>query len=157
MNDSPHQLGYRPNVAALIGDGMGRFLAGERADVPGAWQLPQGGIEPGEGESEALRRELREELGLTQLRILAISPRRYRYDFPSEISARDIARRYRGQEQRFFLVAQETPFLPDPAAGDGEFRAFCWMTPEELLAHSAPFKHEALAGALGDLARFRPL
>lgn len=150
MNRS--DLPYRPNVAALITNGAGAFLAGERADIPGAWQVPQGGIEPLESEEAALRRELREELGLCELFILAKSPCCYDYEFPPELSSRDITKRYRGQRQRFFLVALPSPVLPDPADGDGEFRAFAWRSPAELLSTAAPFKRQALLAALTDLA-----
>ena len=150
-----NELPYRANVAALIWNGKDAFLAGERTDIPGAWQVPQGGIEPNESEEEALLRELREELGLSALRILARSSSRYCYDFPPElVSQRDITRRYRGQCQRFFLVVLPTPVLPDPADGDGEFRAFAWRTSEQLLNAAAPFKRQALKAALDDLAPF---
>jgi 8-oxo-dGTP diphosphatase len=53
-------------VAGLIRDGERRvLLARRRADqpMPDKWELPGGKVEPGESPVEALRRELREELG----------------------------------------------------------------------------------------------
>jgi len=50
--------------AAIVSDG--RLLAACRAYPPelaGRWELPGGGVEPGESEADALRRECREELG----------------------------------------------------------------------------------------------
>jgi putative (di)nucleoside polyphosphate hydrolase len=55
---------FRPNVAAILQREDGRILVGERADVPGAWQFPQGGVNEGEGSLEALERELEEEIGV---------------------------------------------------------------------------------------------
>lgn len=54
----------------LIHDG--RVLLGHRSPqkrwYPNVWDFPGGHIEPGEAAHEALRRELREELGITVTR-----------------------------------------------------------------------------------------
>lgn len=52
-------------VAAVVRRGD-TLLVTRRPDLPGRpgqWEFPGGKVEPGEGEGEALRRELREELG----------------------------------------------------------------------------------------------
>jgi 8-oxo-dGTP diphosphatase len=48
--------------AALIDD-EGRLLLGLRRDVE-LWEMPGGGVEPGESPWDAVRREVREEIGL---------------------------------------------------------------------------------------------
>ena len=53
-------------VAAVIRDGE-RYLACRRAahkDQAGRWEFPGGKVEPGEGDVDALVREIREELGV---------------------------------------------------------------------------------------------
>ena len=42
----------------------GFILVAERSNIRGAWQFPQGGVDPGEGLEEALFREIEEEIGV---------------------------------------------------------------------------------------------
>ncbi|MFZ2526926.1 MAG: (deoxy)nucleoside triphosphate pyrophosphohydrolase [Rhodococcus sp. (in: high G+C Gram-positive bacteria)] len=61
MTDKPREV----VAAALFRDG--RLLLAQRtrpAELAGLWELPGGKVEPGETVEEALRRELREELGV---------------------------------------------------------------------------------------------
>jgi 8-oxo-dGTP diphosphatase len=62
-------VGFRPQklvVAGLLCQGDRVLLARRRADQahPGQWEFPGGKIEPGEAPTDALRRELREELAV---------------------------------------------------------------------------------------------
>ncbi len=62
-SDQP-DIRYRLNVAAILRNGAGKILLGERVDRSGAWQFPQGGVDDGETLSQALARELREEISV---------------------------------------------------------------------------------------------
>jgi NADH pyrophosphatase NudC (nudix superfamily) len=70
-------------VAALITDDQGRLLVVVRAEEPkkGTWDLPGGFADPGESAEEAVRREVKEELGLevTATRYLCSYPNTYEY------------------------------------------------------------------------------
>ncbi|MEJ2153299.1 MAG: nucleoside triphosphatase NudI [Gemmatimonadota bacterium] len=61
-------LDYRTIVVGLVWNHDGELLFcrmhPERGVFPGQWGFPGGGIEPGERMEDALRRELREELGI---------------------------------------------------------------------------------------------
>ena len=70
-------------VAGVIVDGQGRMVVLVRGKEPGKgqWDLPGGFVDPGDTAEEALRREIREEIGLevTALRYLGSWPNIYEY------------------------------------------------------------------------------
>lgn len=56
---------------------------GDQGHLPRSWELPGGGIEPGESAQEALHRELREELGVT---VEAVRPLTFSwYAYPDRV------------------------------------------------------------------------
>ena len=57
---------YRPCAGGVIFNSKGQVLVGERVDKPGQWQFPQGGLDKGENEADAARREVWEEIGLKE-------------------------------------------------------------------------------------------
>src|SRR5437868_10573452 len=84
---------YRPAVGIMLLDRDGRVFVGRRLDMPAglaAWQMPQGGIDPGETPREAALRELTEEVGTDKAEILAETTGWLHYDLPPAI-AQDIA------------------------------------------------------------------
>ena len=56
-------LRVNQNGIFLLGPARQVFV-GQRLDTPEAWQMPQGGIDPGEEAEEAAIRELGEETGV---------------------------------------------------------------------------------------------
>lgn len=149
----PAPAGYRPGVGIVLVDGRGLVLAGERLDAPGAWQMPQGGIDPGETAAEAARRELREETGVASAALLAVSRRWRTYDLPGEVAGRLWGGRYRGQAQVWTLFAfSGSEAEIDLAAGEPEFSRWKWSPPDRLIREVAEFKREVYAGVLEEFA-----
>src|SRR3546814_18336144 len=77
-------LPYRPCAGVMPANRDGRIFVGQRLDTTSeAWQMPQGGIDPGEDAETAAFRELGEETGLHGglVDILARSRDEYFFDF----------------------------------------------------------------------------
>ncbi|PZR75854.1 MAG: NUDIX domain-containing protein [Chthoniobacterales bacterium] len=121
---------YRPAVAAILQDRSGRILICERADRPGAWQFPQGGIESGETPVNALVREVAEEISLPRNAFSITSVRGpYRYRFPASLTKKG----FRGQAHHYFLLRlRGSKRLVNVAAANAEFRQARWIQPREF-------------------------
>lgn len=141
---------YRQCVIAAIINDEDRLLAGERSDIPGSWQLPQGGIDPGESPEQALFRELSEEIGCSDLEIIRRLDEPIRYDFPSNLRS-EVAKSYAGQEQYWFLLKLNVSAKPDLEAADGEFSQLTWMPVDHLVSGVVFWKQEAYRQGLSRL------
>jgi len=136
--------GYRRNAGVVVVNADGLVFAGQRADQSApAWQMPQGGIDEGEGFEQAALRELEEETGIPpQLATpLARTPQWLAYDLPPDLARRLWGGRYRGQAQKWLAVR----FLGDDGAIDldrhhREFATWRWMRAAELEATVVDFK-----------------
>lgn len=138
---------YRPCVVAVIRNEKGQLLAGERADQAGAWQLPQGGIDPGETALQAVMRELHEEIGNANLDIKAHHTEWIRYNFPPEF-AKGRMGQFAGQEQQWFLLEFQPGEEPHLDLSEGEFKALKWISPRDLVEGIVEWKKEAYAVGL---------
>lgn len=133
---------YRPCVGLMLFNAIGEVFVGNRIDVPGDhWQMPQGGIDPGESPEEAAWRELQEEVGTTKAEILAESKTWYPYDLPHGLSRRIWKGQYRGQTQRWFALrylGEDTDI--DLTGHKPEFSEWRWISLEALPEVIVPFK-----------------
>ena len=113
MNDKNNEIpsningkNYRPNVAAIVLSAKYphkcEIFIASRTDVDNAWQFPQGGIDEGETAKKALFRELKEEIGTDDVKIIAEYPEWVSYDFPPAIAEK--MKPYNGQIQKYYLV-----------------------------------------------------
>ena len=140
---------FRPAVAAILQDRSGRILICERSDQPGAWQFPQGGIDPGETAATALAREVLEEISLPRKAYsIAMVRGPYRYRFPAGLTKKG----FRGQSHHYFLLRlRGSKSLIDTGTVNAEFRQARWIRPAEFeLAWLPPMKRRAYRRVLRD-------
>jgi putative (di)nucleoside polyphosphate hydrolase len=138
--DGP-QPGYRPCVGLLLINAAGLLFLGERRGPLAAWQMPQGGIDPGEEPRAAAWRELREEVGTDRAELVGESRYWYAYDLPPDVPPPRWRSRYRGQSQKWFAFRfTGTDEDIDLAAHEPEFIRWRWAAPDEALRLVVPFK-----------------
>jgi putative (di)nucleoside polyphosphate hydrolase len=134
-------LPYRPCVGVMLVNGEGRVFVGRRLDTPNAWQMPQGGIDPGETPREAALRELGEEIGTANAEIVAETQGWLRYDLPPELVGKVWKGKYRGQEQKWVMARFTGADRDiDLATEHPEFDAWQWVEPDDLVGLIVPFK-----------------
>lgn len=135
---------YRPCVGIALFNDAGQVFVGERIDTPGAWQMPQGGVDPGESVEETALRELKEEVGTNQAEIITISKRTVRYELPDDMIRRLWDGTYRGQEQTW-IAARFTGKDQDidiNSFDPPEFTDWKWVELQDTLNLIVPFKRE---------------
>ncbi len=145
--------GYRPCVGLALFNRQGLVFIGRRANkdlrehvAPGhEWQMPQGGIDPGETPYQAALRELQEETNVTSVSLLAEAPAWLSYDLPVDIGKQAWKGRWRGQAQKWFAfrleAADDEINILAPAGGHkAEFDAWRWERLEETPKLIIPFK-----------------
>ena len=142
-------LPYRPCVGLMLLNREGQIFAGQRLSTPpgadAAWQMPQGGIDPGETPKQAAIRELGEETGILaqDVEFIAESNHWRDYDLPRHLVRKLWNGAYRGQTQRWFALR----FTGDDTSinietHEPEFREWAWMAQDELIDKIVPFKRD---------------
>jgi putative (di)nucleoside polyphosphate hydrolase len=140
-----HGLPYRPGVGAVLLNHSGLVFVGQRLDTAGeAWQMPQGGLDPGEDPRQAVLRELSEEIGTNRAEIIACASRPFRYDLPAELIGTVWRGRYGGQEQWWFALrfTGTDADIDLKAHKHPEFRAWRWVPMAELPRLAIGFKRQ---------------
>lgn len=148
---------WRYNIGIALFNREGRVFLGECIPdgpeyvLPGyEWQMPQGGVDPGEDIVSAARRELAEETGVKSVRFLAATDEWWRYDFPPYTPTGHRLEAFRGQQQRWaaFRFEGEDAEIDLGASGQDfngqdfypEFSRWRWASLEEAVAGVMEFK-----------------
>lgn len=149
-------LPYRPCAGVMLLNRNVQVFVGQRLDRDAdAWQMPQGGIDPGESPEDAAIRELGEETGIAPhlVEIVARSAGEHLYDLPPHLMCSMWGGRFRGQRQTWFLMRfQGTDDDVNIATRHQEFRAWRWVGPDQLENLIVPFKKELYRNVVAEFA-----
>ena len=144
-------LPYRPCVGVVLlnRDGLafiGRRIEGpEHIDLTHVWQMPQGGIDPGEESWPAALRELREETNILSVERIGEIQDWLKYDIPRDLVGEAWQGKYRGQTQKWFAMRflgaeSEIDVVHPDGAAEAEFSAWRWEPLQNIPDLVVPFK-----------------
>jgi putative (di)nucleoside polyphosphate hydrolase len=135
---------YRFGVGVMIINENKDIFVGKRIDNKSdAWQMPQGGIDSGEDEDEAMFRELEEETGIikSNVDLVTKSSGYFYYNLPYKLQKKFWGGKYLGQRQRWYLVefkGQDNQVNIDTR--EPEFSNWKWISPQEIIHSIVSFK-----------------
>ena len=99
------KLPLRIGVGAIVLNSENKIFVGKRVDNPiDKWQMPQGGVDKGENFISAMRRELKEETSIQNIKILKQIDQWFEYELPKNLLGIIWKGKFRGQKQKWFIV-----------------------------------------------------
>ena len=126
---------------ALLNDSNEVFV-GKRIDNPeDFWQMPQGGVDKNENFLDAAKRELEEETGIKNVKLIKEIEGLLTYDLPKNLLGKIWKGKYRGQKQKWFIMK----FLGNNNeininTKKPEFMNWKWIKPSKLPEVAVNFK-----------------
>ena len=148
---------YRRGVGMMIINKKKEIFLGQRFDKDkSAWQMPQGGIDRGEKELTALKREMLEETGIKKdYKIIFKSNKYFYYKLPQYLQKRLWKGRFVGQKQKWFLLE----YFGDNKdinikTEEPEFKKWSWATKEKMIKLVVPFKRKLYKEIVSEFQKF---
>ena len=135
-------LPLRNGVGVVLLNNENKVFVGKRIDNPvNFWQMPQGGVDKNEENYEAAKRELREETGITQIKLIKELNYWLEYELPDNLLGKICKGKYRGQKQKWMVMK----FLGKPdeinvKTKNPEFLEWKWIEPSKLPDIAVKFK-----------------
>ena len=151
------QAGYRFNIGIILINDAHRVFLAKRIGHDG-WQFPQGGVDSQESATDALYREMKEEIGLDpdDVKILGSTRHWLRYRLPKQYLRLDKKPLVIGQKQRWFLLkmqCNEQKIRLD-LTNSPEFDSWRWVDYWDSVSHVIYFKQQVYQQALKELESF---
>lgn len=149
-------LPLRIGVGAIVLNSENKVFVGKRKDNPiNKWQMPQGGVNENEDYLSAMKRELKEETSIKNIKILKEIDGWLEYELPKELIGIIWRGKYRGQKQKWFIVR----FLGleneiDLETKNPEFIQWKWININDLPNVIVNFKKHVYEKLLIELKNF---
>ncbi len=147
------KLPMRTGVGIIVLNNYNEVFVGKRKDNPvDKWQMPQGGVDEGESFMNAMKRELFEETGIKNIKILKEIDRTFEYELPKNLVGIIWKGKFRGQKQKWFI----TKFLGDDSeinlnTKHPEFIDWRWIEPKLLPEVIVNFKKDLYLNLLKEI------
>ena len=147
------KLPLRTGVGIIVLNKQNKIFVGKRKDNPGdKWQMPQGGVDEGEDYITAMKRELKEETGIENIKIIKEIEKIYQYELPENLVGIIWKGKYKGQKQKWFI----TRFLGEENeinlnSKHAEFIDWKWIEPKLLPEVIVDFKKDLYLNLLKEI------
>tara|TARA_Y100001970_G_scaffold89029_1_gene112349 strand:- start:3658 stop:4131 length:474 start_codon:yes stop_codon:yes gene_type:complete len=144
------ELPLRLGVGVVVLNSENKVFVGKRKDNPvNKWQMPQGGVDNGEDLVGAMKRELDEETGMKNIKILKEIDGWSEYELPDYLLGKIWKGKYRGQKQKWFVVR----FLGNDneinlETKNPEFVEWQWIDIDSLAGVIVDFKKKVYEGLI---------
>ena len=150
------KLPMRNGVGVIVLNNENKVFVGKRKDNPvDKWQMPQGGVNEGEDLTSAMKRELNEETGIQNIKILNEIDGWFEYELPNYLLGKIWRGKFRGQKQKWFI----TKFLGNDSeinlnTKHPEFIDWKWIDPKKLPEVIVNFKKKLYINLLKEINTF---
>ena len=147
------KLPLRTGVGIKVLNKQNKIFVGKRKDNPGdKWQMPQGGVDKGEDYITAMKRELKEETGIENIKIIKEIEKIYQYELPEDLVGIIWKGKYRGQKRKWII----TRFIGEEKeinlnTKHAEFIDWKWIEPKFLPEVIVYFKKDLYLNLLKEI------